>query len=1023
MNEESEKHKNKLEKADKNSVDIFDEMLKDSEKQSSIEALRQAVDNNEKEIMPEGEEEKDKEKRQSEWMDFSDSEEEEEYLEEYGAEEWIEEKNKKKQKTEHTKKNETEEQTQQEKEEKTKTTEEDEIIEDNDNEAIDEEYPDFDENEDEKSPEDWDDEEFDFDVDHYSREEKKYVAPNKEEIKKVILEKADKSASNLQPEEILQEETKLSFLSDNEKKAVFIGRKASVFANYKFEGGLHVGKVKEKEFEDWDVYLDSLNPHVVFVCGARGSGKSYVLGVIAEELAEKNKNVGIIVVDPIGVFWSMRFPNKDQKEIEKLKEWGLDAKGLNNVKVFIPEGMKGQVPKSTYDAGFSIKPSLLTSEDWALTFGVDRFSVSGLLLDKVLKKVEKGYKKIEGNTRVPPKGANYSLDDLIECLETDSELNSKDKGYKPDSIRAIVSRFEAAKSWGIFHEKGTALGELSREGQLTILDTSFLEDNVTALVIGILSRRLLAARKISTRKEAANKFKSLSMNELLELEIPPTWLFIDEAHTLIPSGNEITAATQGLIEYVKQGRRPGLSVVFATQQPSAINTKVLSQLDIIITHKLIFDDDIKAVFKRTPTIIPRKYRAPNFIKTLPVGVALTGDRREETSRAFVMAIRPRKSQHEGRDAETTGMAEQIDASQVDKIAFEMLVKNIKEEKSIDMDKAKLAIETLNSKYKAKIDMDKLLKKLAEAGFEVSSDKIGLAGLEKFAKNTIEETKSEIKEAFEKDEIELKELSKEPVEKEKKFEELKKEISSIVEPTVELLTLPPRIDEKTALKLADGVRKKAIFGIFGKSESIEGIMMKYSPIWKIVYDAITNRRELIAKECYINSKSGEFLHFKNGKFIESRGLRAMSILSQEEIEVIKILRGKHMVVQEIMAAANIDEAKALRIINRLLEKKLIIKKSENEKSLYTVSNYIDLPPDERHELLSSISSLPFTKTEALNVENETVTKDEAVESFKKLWPNTIVKKVDVLYWPIWNISLTLNDKKRVVQVDAVTGKIL
>ena len=84
------------------------------------------------------------------------------------------------------------------------------------------------------------------------------------------------------------------------------------------------------------------------------------------------------------------------------------------------------------------------------------------------------------------------------------------------------------------------------------------------------------------------------MEQLLELNIPPTWLFIDEAHTLIPSGNEMTAATAGLIEYVKQGRRPGLSLVFATQQPSAINTKVLSQLDVIMTHKLIFDDDTLA---------------------------------------------------------------------------------------------------------------------------------------------------------------------------------------------------------------------------------------------------------------------------------------------------------------------------------------------------------------------------------------------------------------------------------------------
>ena len=155
------------------------------------------------------------------------------------------------------------------------------------------------------------------------------------------------------------------------------------------------------------------------------------------------------------------------------------------------------------------------------------------------------------------------------------------------------------------------MGEISKEGQLTVIDTSFLDDNVTALVIGILARRLLAARKLSTRKEAAKKFQEEEGVDVLETDIPPTWLFIDEAHTLIPSGNVKTPATHALVEYVKQGRRPGCSLVFATQQPSAIDTKVLSQLDIMVTHKLVFDDDIKAIYKRSPTIVPFKYKKPS----------------------------------------------------------------------------------------------------------------------------------------------------------------------------------------------------------------------------------------------------------------------------------------------------------------------------------------------------------------------------------------------------------------------------
>ncbi len=483
----------------------------------------------------------------------------------------------------------------------------------------------------------------DFDEDEWDLDFEDRKKLSTEGIRKKLIDNAKKQSVKASETSV-----RLNFLDAGEKNSVFIGRKKSVFAKHGMNAGLYVGKVGEEEHREKDIYLDSLNPHVVFVCGARGSGKSYVLGVIAEELAKKNNNVGTIVIDPIGVFWSMKFPNREKREIEAMADWNLMPEGLDNIKVFVPEGAAKEVPKNTYDSEFSMLPSLLTSEDWCLTFGIDRFSPTGLLLEKTLKKVELGYsaKLEEKKTRkIRGKGRKYDIDDIINCLEHDSELNSRDKGYKQDSIRALVSRFEAAKAWGVFSEKGTPLAELSREGQMTVLDTSFLDDNVTALVIGILARRLLAARKLVTRKEASKKFDK-DMDAMLELEVPPTWLFIDEAHTLIPSGNVRTPASTALVEYVKQGRRPGLSLVFATQQPSAIDIRVLSQLDIIMSHKLIFDDDIKSIYKRTPTIIPMKYRKPTFLKTLPVGIALTGDRAEETSRAFVMRIRPRLSQQQ-----------------------------------------------------------------------------------------------------------------------------------------------------------------------------------------------------------------------------------------------------------------------------------------------------------------------------------------------------------------------------------------
>ncbi len=857
--------------------------------------------------------------------------------------------------------------------------------------------------------------------DEFLGEEPKKNLPSKRDIRNTILEKA--SLADATPIPVGE---KLEFLNDKDKKSVFIGTKASIFKKYGYDAALHIGRVQEEEFKDWEVYLDSMNPHVVFVCGARGSGKSYVLGVIAEELAEKNKNVGIIVVDPIGVFWSMRYPNREEKELEKLIEWGLAPKGLNNMKVFVPEGIKKDVPKSTYDSGFSILPSLLTGEDWALTFKVDRFSVSGLLLEKVLKKTEKGYKQMETGKKIPGKGKNYSLDDLIECLETDVELNGKERGYKPDSIRAISSRFEAAKTWGIFSEKGTPLGQLSRENQLTVLDTSFLEDNVTALVIGILARRLLAARKISTRKEAASQFKSLNMNELLELEVPPTWLFIDEAHTLIPSGNEVTPATAGLIEYVKQGRRPGLSLVFATQQPSAINTKVLSQLDVIMSHKLIFDDDIKAVFKRTPTIMPKKYRFPNFIKTLPVGVAVTGDRREETSRAFVMGIRPRKSQHEGRDAETSMVMESLTPEQVERLAVEMLAKDVKAQDIVEIEKAELALGTLNNKYGTKVNMEDVLEQLKDKGFAVTEDAIMVAGY------TQEKVVDEIVAAEEKDTDE-ESVEGEETSNEGNAQEASQEDGSEAGKTrtvdaahpMELLSLPKRIDEDQARRIAEAIKKKRLFGLLGSPERIESIQTKYFPIWRIKFDVMTARKEFISKECFINSLTGEFIHFTNGNFIESKGLRLMSELNEEEANVLKMLQRKELLIEEIMAQAEMDEGHARRILQKLIEKGVIARLTDkkSEKQVYFAKDKLDLPPNERHDLLESLARLPFVKAQALSLERERITKNQAEDSLKKLWPSVVVKKTEILHKPVWHIVLSQDAKERSILIDAVNGKLL
>jgi uncharacterized protein len=880
-------------------------------------------------------------------------------------------------------------------------------------------------------------------------EEKNIVIPKtkalpieREIIKSVIKNKAKKYSNNVPIEENLIKEDgtteegteesiideikkpesklkpNLDFLMSDQGNA-FIGRKKSVLKQYGEECGLFIGRVQEEDKHHKHVYLDGLNPHVVFACGARGTGKSYVLGVLAEELAIKNKNIGLVVVDPIGVFWSMKHPNKENKELELLADWELMPRGLDNIKAFIPVGMVGSVPKSTYDSTFAIQPAMLTAEDWCLTFGIERFSPTGLLLDKGISKVKKGYTNIDGK-QIRGKENTFSLEDMNKCFDTDAELNDRDKGYKADSIRALVSRFDAAKTWGIFDEKGTPLSMLSRAGQMTILDTSFLEDNVSALVVGILARRLLQARKLSTRREAAGKFAETTMEDLVELNVPPTWLFIDEAHTLIPGGNQKTPASNALVEYVKQGRRPGCSLVFATQQPSAIDPKVLSQLDIILVHKLVFDDDIKSITKRTPTIIPLAYKKPNFIKTLPMGVALTGDRQETTTRAFIMNVRPRMSQHEGRDAETVEVKHELEKDQVEKLASNIVMKQLEKDPAIAIETIEQTLDTLNHTYKQKVDMKKILDDLKKKGVVVSGEYVSIPG------NEIEEKLTDQLE----DELNENTPVKIDDDKEKFIEDNKKIIDDEelenepnFDENVELVSLHESIDESNARKLLANFRLKKKLFLFGEEEILDRLSLKYAVIYHIKYKYSSHKDAFTVGEAYVNSLTGEFIHDVNGKLKESRGFKKLKRLNDAESSLLKLLNKKKS-LDELSTRMNMQKGNVKRVIDSLIIKKLINISKNKDIEYYCLKEKLDLPLSPLHAILPSIGKRPLKEIESVSAIRPEFDENEISEMLKKLWGTVSVKEITEIYLPVWEgILKKKTGEERVIRIDAINGNKL
>ena len=99
---------------------------------------------------------------------------------------------------------------------------------------------------------------------------------------------------------------------------IVIGRSKSHREKFGIKGSILLGKqyVKMGQVTSLSnpVYMDVTTSHVVFVCGKRGSGKSYTMGVVAEGMSELPKeissNIAVVMLDTMGIYWTMKFPNK-----------------------------------------------------------------------------------------------------------------------------------------------------------------------------------------------------------------------------------------------------------------------------------------------------------------------------------------------------------------------------------------------------------------------------------------------------------------------------------------------------------------------------------------------------------------------------------------------------------------------------------------------------------------------------------------------------------------------------------------
>ncbi len=416
------------------------------------------------------------------------------------------------------------------------------------------------------------------------------------------------------------------------------------------------------------VHFDVGHPHVVAIFGKRGSGKSFTMGSMLEGLctakvetciSEIRRSEAILLLDTLGIFQWTDIGLEEATDSEILRAqratwrtWDLKPEKLD-VQVWIPKGTRTEATPASHRE-FAIRTSDFTADDWGylLDLNIYQDRMGQLLNDAYIKVTLEGW--VGSHAKQQPTAA-YSIEDLINCIKQDPELN---ESYQSETRRAVIQQLTTYYRNPLFEDQGTPLSEMLCAGRMNVLVMSRMSGPLRLVILSALIRRLMDERMVASEMEKHLLIRNdmtaderMQIKNKLALSVPKTWIALDEAQNVLPSEKKTTAGEM-LIRYVREGRNYGLSFMVATQQPTALDNRLLAQVDTLITHKLTVQSDIDYVRRNLKSNMPleisyasRSLEFEELLRSLDVGQALVSN--TETERTIIIDVRPRISVHGG----------------------------------------------------------------------------------------------------------------------------------------------------------------------------------------------------------------------------------------------------------------------------------------------------------------------------------------------------------------------------------------
>jgi DNA helicase HerA-like ATPase len=277
--------------------------------------------------------------------------------------------------------------------------------------------------------------------------------------------------------------------------------------------------------------INSLLQRHLSIIGMTGCGKSYLLGLLCEELTKHG--AAILIIDP------------------------------HNEYIPVAQSLPKETGKMLYSLGTTVGLNTYTLDVKEISaYDFQHFTGMGVGSTSMLENV------IRNLRRTKP---HYTIQDILNALNALVQ-----GGSSSESMAAIWARnyIRTLANTGFIGTNEPPLKEMVRSNQISVIAMSGIKERIQQFVVTSILQRIFDARKHN--------------------EIPPLVLIVEEAHRFAPSTTPVSSSTK-MRTIAAEGRKFGICLVVVSQRPSRLDSTVLSQCVTNIVMKTKNPTDLASI--------------------------------------------------------------------------------------------------------------------------------------------------------------------------------------------------------------------------------------------------------------------------------------------------------------------------------------------------------------------------------------------------------------------------------------------